>query len=359
MQIDFHHAVTYVAARIAGFKHEDADIVAYAAQYVDDCTCSGTIWFDDGAMYSRISSAHKCLDLHNLSGEEDHVVWIPFHFLPGNCGVAEGQDCRAPFVERIVCRPGHQNPVAQALVGSLFAGKQAPNALHRLGITMHVYADTWAHQGFAGIEDDVNDVTDIECATSSGQTSHPCLDRLRGFIQGLRDRMLPALGHARAEVFPDMPFLKWQYRNGNGEIVPRDNTAIFTTAADELCKVMQRYLKGSPSADAPGLGGDDKEQIRRLFSQTVDENGENRHKAWLQAIKDGVFKSFGPADVTYDQDGQKTWKAHALGTAADRDTYPYAPGFLRSDWKMFHDALQQHRLTLLHDILPAYNLCAG
>lgn len=67
MQIDFHHAVTYVAARIAGFTHGEADIIAYSAQYVDDATSSGAICFDNKAMYSRISSAHKSLDLDNMN----------------------------------------------------------------------------------------------------------------------------------------------------------------------------------------------------------------------------------------------------------------------------------------------------
>ena len=43
MQIDFHHAVTYVAARVAGFVHWEADIIACAAQYVDDATSSGVV----------------------------------------------------------------------------------------------------------------------------------------------------------------------------------------------------------------------------------------------------------------------------------------------------------------------------
>jgi hypothetical protein len=36
MQIDFHDAVTYVIVRLAGFDHDAADIISYAAQYVDD-----------------------------------------------------------------------------------------------------------------------------------------------------------------------------------------------------------------------------------------------------------------------------------------------------------------------------------
>jgi hypothetical protein len=54
MQIDFHHATTYVAARIAGFSHGEADIIAYAAQYVDDATSSRAVCFDNKAVYARI-----------------------------------------------------------------------------------------------------------------------------------------------------------------------------------------------------------------------------------------------------------------------------------------------------------------
>jgi len=52
MQIDFHHAVTYVVARLAGFGHREAEVVAYCAQYVDDARNTGEIIFDSGAMYS-------------------------------------------------------------------------------------------------------------------------------------------------------------------------------------------------------------------------------------------------------------------------------------------------------------------
>jgi len=35
------------------------------------------------------------------------------------------------------------------------------NASHRLGVTLHVYVDTWAHQGFSGIESDFNRICEI------------------------------------------------------------------------------------------------------------------------------------------------------------------------------------------------------
>ncbi len=81
MQIDFHHSVTYVCARLAGFPSEKAEIIAHSAQYVDDTTASGEIWFDNGMLFERTASAHKMLDYRNSKDLANHRVWLPFHFL--------------------------------------------------------------------------------------------------------------------------------------------------------------------------------------------------------------------------------------------------------------------------------------
>jgi hypothetical protein len=39
--------------------------------------------------------------------------------------------------------------------------------------------------------------------------------------------------------------------------------------------------------------------------------------------------------------------------------FEFTPNFLRSDWKHFHDAVQYHRLFILHDLLPRVGLCAS
>ena len=111
MQRDFHHAVTYIAARNAGFEHEQSATIAYAAQYVDDATSSGSISFDNKALYTRISSAHRTLDPENLNDVKNHLVWLPFHFLPGNGGKPAGEDPKGTFIEKILCRPGTESSV--------------------------------------------------------------------------------------------------------------------------------------------------------------------------------------------------------------------------------------------------------
>jgi hypothetical protein len=59
MQIDFHPAVIYVVARLAGFDHRQADVTAYCSQYVDDATNEATI--HDALMAHRLSVVYDIL----------------------------------------------------------------------------------------------------------------------------------------------------------------------------------------------------------------------------------------------------------------------------------------------------------
>ena len=352
MQIDFHHATTYVAARLAGLDQEAAQTVAYAAQYVDDATSSGTIHFSNKAMYHRISSAHKMVDPRNAKALANHLVWIPFHFLPGNGGQAAGVKHDGGFIEKIICTP--DSPIAREMVAQAIIEKDKPYALHRLGIAMHVYADTWAHQGFAGVLHPVNEVERAKETSDSGEFKKG----LGRFMGDILDDAIPPLGHGRATIFPDMPFLQWQYTDWQGQTVVRDNTALFCDAAGQLCKAMQRFIAGNPKAQVPGIADADKQKIRDLFLYAPKKEGEKRHTVWLKAIRDGVF-SFGAETVTYTGKGKGSWKELALGTSFDLPVHSYKEDFLTSHWKMFHDAVQVHRLFVIHDLLPKYGICAA
>jgi hypothetical protein len=356
MQIDFHHAVTYVAARLAGFPHAEADIIAYAAQYVDDATSSGTIKFDNKVIYQRISSSHKTIDFDNFNPVEDLLVWVPFHFLPGNGMAAPGADPEGTFIRKLVTLP--DSPVAQDMVQAAIDDRDKPYALHRLGITMHVYADTWAHQGFAGVLHEINHVQNAEELGGSGSFA----DGLQKFIACVVEKTVPPLGHGKANVFPDLPFLVWKYRNGCGELVERDNTEICCAAADAMCKVMRRFRQPELStAQAEGIGAQDMNTLRMLFETQRSQEAGKRHSAFLKAIasKKGGGFSFGPASIAYADDGERSWKAQALGTTRDLPQYTYTDAFLTSHWKLFHDALQLHRITVSHDILPRYGICGA
>jgi len=226
MQIDGHHTMTYVAARLAGYGKRQANIIAYSAQYVDDATNAGTIHFKNGAMYSRIASAHKMLDYRNSDGLANHEVWIPFHFLPGNGGMKAGNDTGDRFIRKLICFPNSH--VAKDMLRACALDLKKPYALHRIGITMHVYADTFAHQGFAGVNHEVNEVKHLT-------STNPDMDQ--SFFDKMASYFLSEsfpLGHGAALSYPDQPYLKWNYTNGPGDEVYRDNSKIFKEAVDMM-----------------------------------------------------------------------------------------------------------------------------
>jgi len=357
MQIDFHHATTYVIARTAGFEHEQADIIAYASQYVDDATSTGVVQFDNQAVYNRISSAHKILDLRNTQELANHQVWLAFHFLPGNGGMDAGENPAGSFINKVICSPN--SPIAQEMVRGVILEKDRLYGLHRLGVAMHVYADTWAHQGFAGVMHDVNEVEDAVETGDSGVFSGDISAWLKSRLRDQLDDLVPPLGHGRANVFPDIPFLQWQYENGRGEVIPRDNTHDFMAAADHMCIAMQRFIVGDPDANVAGLDVETKGKLHEMFVGVTQEESDERHDVWLQAIRQGAFK-FGAAAISdYNPRGRESWKAQALGTSHDLPVHRYQPAFLKSNWKMFHDAIQAHRFHVIHDILPKYGICAA
>ncbi len=364
MHLDFHHATTYVLARLAGFEHPEANIIAYSAQYVDDATNSGVIRFTDGSMYEHTSSAHKTLDYKNFDELANHQAWIPFHFLPGNNGLSPGENPQDSFMDKIICKP--DSPVAKDMINTCIKNRNSPDSLHRLGITMHVYADTWAHQEFAGVNHKTNDISKLNDEDNPGNSLASKLktffgDKFDNFTSKLVGDTLP-LGHGAALSFPDRPYLKWSYKDSNKKKVVRDNAAIFLEASNKLCMAMQRFRIGDANADAPGLRDKDKNRIEELFRNIKDEKEENRHKKWLNHIKGGHF-GFQSGELSYIAKGVGSWKYDALKTAKSKDEqdarFEYNPEFLRSNWKLFHDALQAHRFYVIHDLLPQYGICAA
>lgn len=362
MQKDFHHAVTYTCARIAGFTHQEADIISYSAQYVDDATNDGILSFEDGQRYTRMASAHSMIDRRNFSEAANHKVWVPFHFLPGNDLKEAGDNVEGSFVKKLVCKP--YSAIAREVLEVCEQDKNKPYALHRLGITMHVFADTFAHQGFAGIQHKINEVNDLELLNEevdmNSKLSNFFGDVWDSVKQTLISDVVP-LGHGPALTCPDKPYLEWKYINGLGEPVHRKNIEIFEYAVRSMVADMILFRGDADYDDTNNEA--DYAQILKNFDEFREEKGEARHERWIESIAAGDF-SFGSETIEFIPKGVGSWKHKALGIEKSvdekNDAKPaYTNEFLQSDWKLFHDALQAHYFDVIHDILPKYNICVA
>ena len=137
MQMDFHYYATYAAAYLAGYSHEESMVICYSAQFVDECTrtylksIKGPLSAATTQLQEEMADART-----DLPGIQDITrIWASFHFLPRDL-------YRNP---KRRCSRGPNGELAAETV-RLAKGK----GLEAAGVAMHVIADTWAHQYFAG-----------------------------------------------------------------------------------------------------------------------------------------------------------------------------------------------------------------
>jgi hypothetical protein len=393
MQIDFHHTATYVIARYAGFEDKDAAIIAHAAQYVDDASTSGFIRFSNGMRYERTATAHPMCDPDNLDNDRNTTSWLPFHFFPAGEDGPAGSDIA--YAQKMVCRP--DSAPAQAMMKAAIDAKDQPNGLYRLGIAAHVFVDTFAHQGFAGLHHDINKASNIKDA--SGKAIDVVAVPLLGKVIEV-----PPIGHGQVGTCPDRPYLVWSYVNHAGERITRNNPADFLRASNRLCQEFQRYL-GVP---VQGLSAEAQDKLGTIFVSVTDEDGEERHLEWLRRLASNYF-GFGAVTLSYEATPEEAWKPSALGAAygkwqdkcvqAAQEKAESDEGFLHkfmalsgkvvqsledkrsaaadavgadipiectdhtpfllSHYKHFHDAAKQQRHDVFMTILPSFGIVAA
>lgn len=363
MQIDFHHAITYAVARMAGFSNNEAEIISYAAQYVDDSVTDGFIEFGNGMRYQRFSTAHPTKDIQNATNNNANALsWQTFHFLPGNAGLGVGEHVdNVAYDDRVICLP--DSPVAKAMMASVIDTRTTPWGLHRLGIAAHVFVDTFAHQEFVGLNHHLNEVSD-DIQSLKGQP----LSRLT---------LCPPVGHGKVDTYPDRPYLAWKYTNSRGKPVIRNNAEIFTKAAVRLFEEFKRYQVGDSAAAVPQMLKADEDALKRMFETLTSDDEKDRHQKVINSIESGCF-SFGTASPKYDGSGTASWKFKALGQSylewtankvieGVRDEVglsvnikaDHADTFLTSDYKLFHDAARNHRHQMLTTVFPSFGLYIG
>lgn len=229
---------------------------------------------------------------------------------------------------------------------------------------MHVFADTFAHQGFAGVQHKINEVNDLKLLNEDTDMVNKVSSYFGELFDDITQKFISGvtpLGHGPALTCPDKPYLEWSYTNGLGEEVHRKNIEIFEMAVRSMIADMITYRE-DPDYDASNMEVDIKKIIQN-FDEFREEEGEDRHKRWLESIANGDF-SFGSETIEFIPKGIGSWKHKAVGIVKatdekDDENPEYSHEFLSSDWKLFHDALQAHYFDVIHDILPKYNICVA
>ena len=356
MNIDFHYGYIYVAARLAGLSTTDAEVVAHACQYIDDSTVDGILEFKDGQSYERFAAAHGMIDYRNMESAKDRVVWAPFHFFPGG----EGHTLE----DKAICKKNGR-PAKEMVIATLSRCQGKDNALHQLGVALHVYVDTWAHQGFSGVPSARNVVRKLESEHHPEGTWEDGLKRvLSAEFQAVGTSfidMVSKLGHGAALHFPDLPWAKWRYENGLGHHIERDNLPDFVEAADAACRVVQAFRGLTSDFESqPGLSAEAKRVLGELMGESQSEVPDERLRLLVDAVRAGRVPGLEEDVPSYVAKGKGSWKFLATGidsrTKDGHEKPVWTEEFERSDYRRFHDAVREHRFHAMQEILPKYGV---
>lgn len=261
MQEDFHYYATYCAAHLAGYGPDECADIAYCAQLPDWCT--RTLLAGLGA---PLAAATTQLQLELADARTDVVglqditrTWASFHFLPRDLAADPGRGGkRYKQKYRLICGPNGEL-LRETVELARGRGVQA------VGLAMHVLADTWAHQHFAGTPSLVINNTSgafVELVEKDGVTSerrvafrhNPVaaddleLGLYTNSVYQQNENSIMNLGHGRAGHLPDYSFARYRYMPawGDYEEVLKDNQADYWSAFCQMTYAMGCLRTGEP-----------------------------------------------------------------------------------------------------------------
>lgn len=358
MQKDFHYAAIYVLSRLAGMKDEYAEKVAYSSQQVDDAVYDHALKFEDGDIFHQTQTAHKELDFINSSDvNESFNVWIPFHFLPA----AENANFR------LITKP--ESRTIELLKKDIINSNNKNNILYRLGIFLHLYADSYSHQDFKGFYDRYNLIDLLEGVEHlSGR------DKIKKWLTKIIPGLLP-IGHALSMKNPDIPYASWKYKRNSKMIKINNLEERFIPAAKNIFVFLREFLLKN---DDFGSAVENKSLDFCLpkIKETLSFKGslEKRYNNWLNKIHNNYFKfeDFNSSEENLNYNARKWFKSavevkrcpkYSL-EGLKQKAYNYNKFYKKekfdyADWTLYMKAAAEHKYVVVHKILPQAGLNVG
>lgn len=359
-QVDMHYYGTYAIALMAGIPNDDAQILAYASQYVDDSTRdNNNPPHEDGSMLVSFTTAHhmaECAAPNMQEEDYQRKVWMPNHFIPGGVGTT--------FEEKVLCTKNSK--IAQTMFDehiALAIEKHKQYGLELMGITAHAYMDTFSHYGFSGfassynkVENDsihINSIKDrIENKRIGDKFAglvHQQTEIIKDTFVGIKSffaNEASGIGHGGVLSFPDQPYLKWNFkfeknRPGNGVKSVRDNQKDYFEALQNLYCYLRKFATGEYSESTPIEFKQNELKIKDIIALEGDK--DKRSDAWLSS---GLLPQSAKHYLSQDWENEKNRFNLYEPSSKAIDTPIYH----------FHQAAAYHRYYVLKDLLPRFGL---
>lgn len=317
MNINFHYYAVKAIALSAGFSAEDAQKIAEYSQFVDDYTMRGSITISNPGtpgytaahnldlirgtaerpVIDSVQTGFAGLDyMRMLTTKFQNKTVVPFHFIPPR-QLNEHND-------NITTVPACLNDgsvISTALehIMKQCHGNQCNlrNQI-QLGVLLHVFADTYAHQRFNGHWDGMFE-SRANCYTVQrvlknkeyGTPDPEDRENITGEYNSVWYQALPAIGHGTVGHAPDDTDITITLRlcNDNPQDYTRNNTDVFAEASKEIYKYLFQYRTGVLPAEENWAA-----LKNRLLKGFLVKNGTNpteeMREAWMEAFPECKFE---------------------------------------------------------------------
>lgn len=250
MNMDFHYFAVKTIAIYAGFSARDAQDIAFFSQYVDDYNAYvprsyGNI--PDYLLEEKYDVYQKKSEYNfnpPTTGFEDYFdmatlmlsrsqryTVAPFHFLVKN-------KYELGVVDTVVteCSIGDGSLISDSLLEAKREYESASDSekkdcLMKIGMLLHIFADTCAHEGFSGYHNSVNDVSLLEIwDLSNGEKAveKKLFEKYTGSLSPV------SIGHGMVGHVPDLPSLKWKIKRKDKTTYERNNKVAFLRMAKKI-----------------------------------------------------------------------------------------------------------------------------
>lgn len=239
MDINFHYFAVKTIASKAGFSADDAQVIAAYSQFVDDFTMINDCCFKSavpafashliqkGVLYDTFTTITTGFDAFYEMGrlalwKYQRKICVPFHFIPIQVlptTIKSGDDTSnyrthyaiyngTMLINSLLDRATSEYKTALSK-GAL----ERKIALMRVGMTLHIFADTYAHDGYSGFWGWEN-YSYIEKVTRLRDDADVTGNYNRDTVA-----RAPAIGHANVSHVPDDTFVYFsiKYARNNSE----------------------------------------------------------------------------------------------------------------------------------------------
>lgn len=342
MDIAFHYFAVKSLAVLGGFPDEDAQIIAQYSQMVDDfdytnywsCTnipdyIKNNPKYDLCVQFGFFNPAQTGFLCDGILGKTDYLNLVtprfqrftctPFHFIYQNRNQIDTKEYRVSpatlnnnsIISNMLIEAKREYILSQ------YNTLERRKALMKIGMLMHIFADTFAHQMFSGFNAYANQVELVNVINNINgkDETKKYNSKIVSFLKILKTWapfFAPSIGHMMLEHIPDLTHLSFtmKYKDGAGNehTYSRSNTS-------EFLKVSKEILNYFLSCNGIGEVPDEnwaiyRDAIRQSF--LTDISGDSNEEAMVAHLK----KVWNTPRCTYNYSSKEIKKSFVLSTSA-------------------------------------------